>query len=355
VTSGRDNSARARLIMTRRGTWIDESLLPGARRECLEILREAAHEAVGEDTYIPGWISYACDSAHDKAQDISSERLTPERTPAQERSEEEAYAITEALRARGAFEGLSKGEYLDFLLYIMESVDSKYAAQIAREVEEAASKRRPIPKSNPTLITEKELLDLVLDELHSHGVLDSIIELDLVSGAAREEWEAGELAREARATARRCGGCGRDLPSQEPAYFGADVYVGMRPLDWNRVSKPRICQPLYERTVLCGSCAPEWLSLDREDVVTQLCAYCERPMVSRLQLSNMRRTFCSDSCQRAYRNQRRKEERAEWHKKVCEVCGKEFTATRRDAKTCSGGACKQKAYRQRKKEAQQNR
>jgi thymidine kinase len=354
VTSESDNRARARLIKTRRGTWIDESLLPEARRECLEILREASRKAVGEDAYIPGWISDICESAHDKAQDISSERLTPERTPTQERSEEEADAIIEALNSRGAFEGLSIGEYWDFLLYIMESVDSKYAAQVAREVEEVASRRKPIPKSNPTLITEKELLDLVLDVLHSRGVLDSIIELDLVSGAAIEEWKAGELAREARATARWCGSCGRELPSQEAAYFGAEVYVGMRPLDWNRVSKPRICQPLYERTVLCGSCAPEWLSPDRDDVVTQLCAQCERPMVSRLKLSSLRRTFCSDSCQQAYRNLLRKEERAEERKKVCEVCGEEFAATRRDTKTCSP-ACKQKAYRQRKKEAQQNR
>jgi hypothetical protein len=41
------DSARARLIKTRRGTWIDESLIPAARRECLEILRIAS-QAVGE-------------------------------------------------------------------------------------------------------------------------------------------------------------------------------------------------------------------------------------------------------------------------------------------------------------------
>jgi hypothetical protein len=50
----------------------------------------------------------------------------------------------------------------------------------------------------------------------------------------------------------------------------------------------------------------------------------------------------------------RKEKRAEERKKVCEVCGEEFTATRRDAKTCSK-ACKQKAYRWRNKEVRQNR
>src|SRR5215204_2543410 len=51
-------------------------------------------------------------------------------------------------------------------------------------------------------------------------------------------------------------------------------------LFWDRVRKPQICKPRYERTVLCGSCAPDWLSSDRGDVVTQLCVYSERPMVS---------------------------------------------------------------------------
>src|SRR5215212_254818 len=35
--------------------------------------------------------------------------------------------------------------------------------------------------------------------------------------------------------------------------------------------------------------------------------------------------------------------------KTCEVCGRQFTAARRDAKTCSP-ACSQKAYRDRKEE-----
>jgi predicted nucleic acid-binding Zn ribbon protein len=89
-------------------------------------------------------------------------------------------------------------------------------------------------------------------------------------------------------------------------------------------------------------------------VITQLCAHCERSMVSPLKPSELRRTFCSDPCLRAYHNQLRKEKRAEEREKVCEVCGKKFTATRPDTKTCSE-VCKQKAYRQRKKEVKQNR
>lgn len=168
-----------------------------------------------------------------------------------------------------------------------------------------------------------------------------------------EEDDAWLLACEARKTARVCGCCGQKLSPEKPAYFGAKVYVGMMPLFWDRVRKPCICEPLYERTILCGSCAPEWLSPERDDVITQLCAHCERPMVSRLELSQLRRTLCSDPCREAYFNQVRKEKRAEERKKVCEVCSEEFTATRRDTKTCSA-KCKQKAYRRRKREVKQN-
>ncbi len=48
----------------------------------------------------------------------------------------------------------------------------------------------------------------------------------------------------------------------------------------------------------------------------------------------------------AHHNSIRNERAAKSREKVCEVCGEEFTATRRDAKMCSS-ACKQKAYRRR--------
>jgi len=78
-------------------------------------------------------------------------------------------------------------------------------------------------------------------------------------------------------------------------------------------------------------------------------------MVSRLNLSELQNTehVLLRSLQTAYQDQLRREKRLEERKKVCEVCGEEFTATRRDAKTCSP-RCKQKAYRQRKKEVKEN-
>ena len=91
MASNSGNSARAQLIKTRRGTWIDESLLPAARRECLGVLREAARKAVGEATYLPGWISDATDSVMWDLTDLSEERLGLKPTPAEEEMKDEVY------------------------------------------------------------------------------------------------------------------------------------------------------------------------------------------------------------------------------------------------------------------------
>jgi predicted nucleic acid-binding Zn ribbon protein len=265
VAAKSSGSARAQLITTRRGTWIDESLLPAARRECLEIL-QIASQAVGEGI-------------------------------------------------------------------------AKRVRNVGRHVEEDSSRS--------DLFAPKGYRARVSDELEA-------LHTELLKYRLPEEERAWEVAYEAIQGVRTCGFCGRELSPKEPAYLGAKVYVGMWPLSWDYSRKLQIGKPLYVDTVLCSSCAPEWLSRERDDVVMQLCAHCERPMVSLLDLPALRRTFCSDRCKEAYHDQLREEKKAEARKKVCEVCGEEFTATRRDAKTCSDG-CKQKAYRQRKKEVKQNR
>jgi hypothetical protein len=265
VAAKSSGSARAQLITTRRGTWIDESLLPAARRECLEIL-QIASQAVGEGI-------------------------------------------------------------------------AKRVRNVGRHVEEDSSRS--------DLFAPKGYRARVSDELEA-------LHTEFLKYRLPEEERASEVAYEAIQGVRTCGFCGRELSSKEPAYLGAKVYVGMRPLSWHYGRKPQVGKPLYVDTVLCSSCAPEWLSPERDDVVMQLCAHCERPMVSPLDLCALRRTFCSDRCEEAYREELREEKKAEARKKVCEVCGEEFTATRRDAKTCSA-RCKQKAYRQRRKEVKRNR
>lgn len=79
------------------------------------------------------------------------------------------------------------------------------------------------------------------------------------------------------------------------------------------------------------------------------CDTCERLVVWRFTGRDhyRRHVFCSERCQWTYYNTARNERAACAREKVCEACGQSFTATRRDAKTCSA-ACKQKAYRQRK-------
>ena len=202
---------------------------------------------------------------------------------------------------------------------------------------------------------DSSLSDLFAPNGYRARVSDELeaLQMELLKYQLPEERRASKVAYEAIQGVRTCGFCGRDLSPKEPAYLGAKVYVGMWPLSWDYSRKPQIGKPLYVDTVLCCSCAPEWLSPERDDVVMQLCAHCERPMVSPLDLSALRGTFCSDRCKEAYHDQLRKEKKAEARKKVCEVCSEEFTATRRDAKTCSDG-CKQKAYRQRKKRVKQN-
>jgi hypothetical protein len=308
-------------------------------------LRKAARKAVGEDTYLPGWISDEVESAEMDLELLSSERLSWRYASTERKLNEEVWAAIDELLAQGAFKGLDSQERLDLEDAVEERIRSERESQIAREIEEARNKK--LPKSNPTLITEKDMLNSTLDVLHRRGVLDEIDDADFL-GAPMEEDDAQDLAREARTTAAVCGCCGRKLPSKEPTYFGAKVYVGMWALYYDRVSKPQICKLRFERTVMCGTCAPDWLSPDRDDVLTQCCAMCERRMVYRLTSTALVRTFCSKQCKNSYQAQLRKERRTEDREKVCEVCGRPFVATRRDAKTCSG-ACKQKAYRLRRK------
>jgi hypothetical protein len=125
------DSARARLIRTRRGTWIDESLLPAARRECLDTLREAAREAVGEDTYLPAWFSDVSESVDFRADVFRSEwfeQNPPEPVPRDPVRKEKDETI-EILHSQGGFEGLNLDQCLDFVRFIAESIRSRLAPQ----------------------------------------------------------------------------------------------------------------------------------------------------------------------------------------------------------------------------------
>src|SRR5438270_2763671 len=97
---------------------------------------------------------------------------------------------------------------------------------------------------------------------------------------------------------------------------------------------------------LCKSCAEDLLP--GRPVSEGDCDYCNRPIVYEITGSDYHRklyAFCCAEHGLAFHNgrnnKRRQLETALLRKKVCEMCGESFTATRKDAKTC-GPACKQK-------------
>jgi hypothetical protein len=79
-----------------------------------------------------------------------------------------------------------------------------------------------------------------------------------------------------------------------------------------------------------------------DDDMAARCAECGMALSS----SAGKHTFCSDRCRWTFHNRRRSQRTAAKREKACEICGKQFTSARNDAKTCSK-ACRQKAYRQR--------
>ncbi len=165
-----------------------------------------------------------------------------------------------------------------------------------------------------------------------------------------EETEAKRRVQEAQRSAELCGQCGRGLEDGEAVYIAPKVYTGLATL---------VRLPHFERAPVCGDCAPVNIAErtgTRGDGVYRVyvdepCNACGRPVVFRPTYGLYRRrrhVFCCTRCQWSHYNAARNERAAREREKVCEGCGEAFTATRRDAKTCSA-ACKQKAYRLRKK------
>jgi hypothetical protein len=158
----------------------------------------------------------------------------------------------------------------------------------------------------------------------------------------------------------KCGKCGRSLKDDETVYAKCRVYAGM----WGGLmSRPGA---RFDNVSVCEGCAPEWLVKPKafheytiggrtvrvpesRRVRARPCSTCERPVVYEVTGRNYRSSdvFCSHRCEYTYHNRRHSRRTQKLREKVCEVCSKDFTATRVDQKTCSS-ACKQKAYRQRK-------
>lgn len=113
-------------------------------------MREAARKAVGEATYLPGWISDATDSVEWDLEELSRERLEWKPTPAEEEMKEEVYATIDRLEDRGAFEGLSLLERMDFQFHVEHRIRSKYEpgspTRLRRHARRGGEGPRAIPR-----------------------------------------------------------------------------------------------------------------------------------------------------------------------------------------------------------------
>jgi hypothetical protein len=161
-----------------------------------------------------------------------------------------------------------------------------------------------------------------------------------------------------------CGACGKATLDGQTVYAKCRVYAGM----WGGLTPHP--GPRFVNATVCGACAPEYMrkpldsyfdtQIDAKGTTARVyygpgvaempCPTCQRPVRYDRTGRWQPRVFCCYRCEYTYHNQRRSQRDEHLRHKVCEVCSKEFTARRAHTKTCSA-ACKQKAYRQRKKVA----
>jgi predicted nucleic acid-binding Zn ribbon protein len=149
--------------------------------------------------------------------------------------------------------------------------------------------------------------------------------------AHRRYWRAIDAQRAAEV----CGRCGEAIAMGQPVA----VVDG---LTWRRGRIP-ICLSCLSPKVLRGTrLSPP--------ATPEPCAGCGRDVY--LGTTGRLGVVCSERCRtrvfNAHHSAKRKARRAQAREKTCEVCGEAFTASRRDAKTCSA-ACKQKVYREKRR------
>jgi predicted nucleic acid-binding Zn ribbon protein len=191
-----------------------------------------------------------------------------------------------------------------------------------------------------------------------------------IKPATPEEREQHRRQMEAARTGRICGECGGKIGEGDTVYrlriprpssFGgtrntmetlcercARGEAGMlakygksirRVLHWGRVRDTTGSEEEAFRTAFGRT------------LVYSPCPMCERKVVidesKREREGRRAHILCSEECRRQFRNASR---RTKPHSSECVVCGAEFVSKRSDQKTCSD-ACRQKAYRERRKAA----
>jgi predicted nucleic acid-binding Zn ribbon protein len=156
----------------------------------------------------------------------------------------------------------------------------------------------------------------------------------------------------AEQTCEVCGDCGHQFAPDEPVWMG-----------YYRHSSGTC----FQHPVCLGCRSDKRYGLDAW-YEARSCEWCGRPVSFRVPLTQKRhvpewyagervldtplertRTFCSIRCRQREASSHRVAARAEARRRTCPVCGVAFVGTRADAATCSS-ACRQRAYRQRRRE-----
>lgn len=159
---------------------------------------------------------------------------------------------------------------------------------------------------------------------------------DLLSHDTRNAYNR---ARDAKETGALCGRCGRAIAPDEPIWRTRERIARGQTLSTNVC---RECAPEHTRKPEDTFYEGEWFTI----YAPEPCEVCGRPVVW-LHYPDWRLLrCCSSRCDHRRYNRARDEAAAAARRKVCEVCGSEFVATRADAKTCSP-KCRQAAYRRR--------
>jgi hypothetical protein len=160
------------------------------------------------------------------------------------------------------------------------------------------------------------------------------------SEGVRQAWR---LRAQAQREGGLCGKCGRVL---DPA----EVVYRVRLAGWHGGSLTPSCRGCFDAERERRSRFTWWIRpFDEALRPPRPCAGCGRLVVNQGAGDHRKHTFCSVRCAWTARNERLKDDRLEGRQgKTCPVCGEVFDGTRRDAVTCSP-ACRQKAYRQRRR------
>lgn len=145
-------------------------------------------------------------------------------------------------------------------------------------------------------------------------------ERDSTSGLQRVS-----LNERAKKYADVCAKCGSAVPPATPVVLH----------DRGRGGRGRV-----QNVTSCLRCAGAWL--ESRPRTQELCPHCGRTVYRR----NRGRLFCCDRCAWLAASATRRARTASQREKTCELCGRLFTATRVDARTCSA-ACRQRDHRRR--------